>query len=375
MYKYFLIIVFVFLSACSINWGQITPKELQELIDDGYNFSQRDSNRNTPLILAACQNKNPVILDMILQQKVNIDDYNTFGTTALMCAVSNDLEKNVSLLIKRNANTHKKNKRNESLLHLAAYRPLNSDIYESILKQQINVDDKNIDNETALFIAVKNNNNKASAYLIEADADVNTYDNLGNTPLIISTKNQNVKIVKMLLDADANINTSTFSGERAFPENILFYKNNYITQLFLNHSSEIDKCDLLMYNIKNRSDNDIYLQSWIRKECPIYKYFGVSKKDVLREAGTPYDTYKTGNIEVISYVKKASEYVPLSSNTTSIRGDCVTNYRTGRTVCDPDRYVTSYDGGYTITQTDMLMLLFERDLLTDVKFSTQRNTQ
>ncbi len=107
------------------------------------------------------------------------------------------------------------------------------------LDSNANINTRNAENESALFIAIRNGFEDIVRLLINREADVNLIkDETGrsslNSPLILASYYGNKNIVKMLLEAGANVN---YEAKLADPRhstalaNATFWKREGIPEL------------------------------------------------------------------------------------------------------------------------------------------------
>ncbi len=92
------------------------------------------------------------------------------------------------------------------LVVAARYRRENTlDIMKCLIAHKIRIDTSNIHGQTALHIAVQNNDVECITYLISVNANVNAENEQDETPLIIAIQNGYYKIVEQLLQNGADI--------------------------------------------------------------------------------------------------------------------------------------------------------------------------
>jgi ankyrin repeat protein len=102
-------------------------------------------------------------------------------------------------------------------LHYAAARN-NSEIIDVLLKKGANIEEKNIDGKTPLYIAIMFESLDAIKILLENGANKNVYDNIGHHLLYSAELRKNEEINKLL----------NLEEEK---KSINIYENSYITKL------------------------------------------------------------------------------------------------------------------------------------------------
>jgi hypothetical protein len=100
---------------------------------------------------------------------------------------------------------------NLSTLHTAAEHGDNSTI-EKLFYRGVNVNARNENGETAMFIAALYNQQVTVQHLHHLGASVHIPDKLGQTPLFIATSENLVDVVKLLVKYGANVNTANTYG-------------------------------------------------------------------------------------------------------------------------------------------------------------------
>lgn len=81
-----------------------------------------------------------------------------------------------------------------------------------LLNYGINVNDKDVQGNTPLIIAVKSGQKIAANFLLEKDADVNVQNKAGNTALITACLSGNQPETDMLIEHHANPNLQNANG-------------------------------------------------------------------------------------------------------------------------------------------------------------------
>lgn len=148
------------------------------------------------------------IVSLLIQNGVNINTKNRYGTTALMYAAYSHDSKCVDLLIKNKAdiNIKDKNKRNALIYSCmnsdwGLYGSLNPDVLKSLINAGANINEIDEEGNTALLYAIDVYNeafgwydDENDDYLVDALAD--TY-----------------KAIKLLIDNGSNVNIKNKNGE------------------------------------------------------------------------------------------------------------------------------------------------------------------
>ena len=127
------------------------------------------------------------IANLLTVAGADINEKDMYGQTALMYAVSQDLEKGVQLLLKAGADVNLKNARDETVLMRAAFKNL-PDMLSLLIQNGANINDKDISDWTALMYASKRGSKQCIEILLRAGADVNAKNKKGETAAQIARK-------------------------------------------------------------------------------------------------------------------------------------------------------------------------------------------
>ena len=130
-----------------------------------------------------------------------------------------------------------------SLLHVAiANSNITLEKLYYIMKKTKDINAKDINGDSPLFLAVKKDKLNAVIMLLQKDADVNTQDKKGDTPLIFVSRNGNIDILTVLLKHKANPNITNKDGE--FPLLVaLQNKNKETMKILLKNKARMDLFD------------------------------------------------------------------------------------------------------------------------------------
>ena len=127
------------------------------------------------------------IANLLTVAGADINEKDMYGQTALMYAVSQDLQKGVQLLLKAGADVNLKNARDETVLMRAAFKNL-PDMLSLLIQNGANINDKDISDWTALMYASKRGSKQCIDILLRAGADVNAKNKKGETAAQIARK-------------------------------------------------------------------------------------------------------------------------------------------------------------------------------------------
>ncbi|XP_046635844.1 poly [ADP-ribose] polymerase tankyrase-1-like [Daphnia pulicaria] len=166
-----------------------------------------DANGMNKLEIAAMYATKTEIFDLLLAHyKVNIDDVDESGQTALHAAVFACNAIAVKYLIKNGANPNIIDNNGMSPLHVATWERVHGNAIIDLLlevkkvKGLGDVNDQNEQGVTALHYAAFKSNEITAEHLIQKGADVNRLDIEGHTPLhVAASQAKDMKIIDVLL--------------------------------------------------------------------------------------------------------------------------------------------------------------------------------
>ncbi len=165
----------------------------------------------------------------------------------------------LSLALSNNVFSMQKDEQKSELIEAAFNNSITS--IERLLKQGVDVNEKNKSGNTALMIAAANGNTEMLEILIYmAKANVNIQDCYGNTPLMWAVVKGYKEVVNILINANADVNIQNHEGRTA-----LIYavgeENKDIIEMLVKADADLNIKDYkdktaLIY-AKERSQEDI----------------------------------------------------------------------------------------------------------------------
>ena len=165
----------------------------------------RLNNGTTPLILTAQKGFEEISRLLLAVPGINIDAHKTDGTTALLCAVENNLPGLVEQLVRRGADVNQLFDNNASPLILALDNGSVEVAKRLLGAPAIRVNQATILGITPLIMASRIDHKEIIKLLLSKGADPNITDNAGISALHFACTYGNAAIVEMLLDAGAGM--------------------------------------------------------------------------------------------------------------------------------------------------------------------------
>ena len=185
-----------------INWKTATLADVQ-----GINVRAKDEYGGAPLHWAAGDNKNPDIINALIQTGANINARDKSGNTPLHFAAYNENPDIINALIQSGADIHARDKSGNTPLHNAATRKKNLNFINVLIQSGVNID------KVRYLAATRNNNPDITNALVQAGANINARDKSGYTPLHNAASNENPNIINALIQAGADIHAKAEDGE------------------------------------------------------------------------------------------------------------------------------------------------------------------
>ncbi|QOY53812.1 ankyrin repeat domain-containing protein [Candidatus Sulfurimonas marisnigri] len=145
------------------------------LLQNNINVNDYNNNRTTALHMSiSLDNLN--IMKKLLDKGANVEAKNRYGATPLFFAVSYENKKALKLLLQYGANIHTKNNFKETPL-LYAYHQKKASMINYLIKNGSDINERNSNGETILFEAFKNGSFKDVQFFLKLGADISIQNN------------------------------------------------------------------------------------------------------------------------------------------------------------------------------------------------------
>jgi ankyrin repeat protein/WD40 repeat protein len=182
------------------------------LVKAGYSLEEYNGKGLTLLIMAIAKN-NSKWIDKLLILSDNVDFPAKNGLTPIIIAIGTNNFELVKKLLDQGANlNHQDSASDESLLHQAVRdwdredSATDSLIIDLLLAKGLDINFQDIDGNTPLHRAIKDEQKEKALHLVSSKANLNVMNNNGWSPTMLSVRRQQVDVLTQLLAAGADVN-------------------------------------------------------------------------------------------------------------------------------------------------------------------------
>lgn len=284
-----------------VNNNNISVDVLKSLINE-VNINYKDKMGNTPLLYAIKNNDIDKVSFIVSQPNINIMVNNLHGQNAFMMVIEQSNYEHLAILIDQ-FKTHElfkviinqSNKNNETPILLAT-KNNHTELFKIIYDHGVNLNCVDINGNSLLHYAIKNNNNEIFELLVnDVTINVNIQDYDGMTPLMLCINNNDAdKIYRLLNCEKLDLNVVNNLGQNVID---IVIKQKYSTikinkpiELFgSNHYKDgfahLDECYEMLAtgnnnNTNNTCDHDDLIKLFIQKNINLNN-FDINNKSIL----------------------------------------------------------------------------------------------
>ena len=189
-----------------------TPEVVDILMQGKAKAEAKNNFHQAPLHVFAMDDRLEVA-EMLIRRGAAVDCWDHEKVTPLMRAVFTNKPNMTELLLKYGASTtHKVGKSKDAVLHLAAELGATAviiKILDSGSPDLVNINIKNAENETPLYIATNKEKNEAARLLVDRGAwlepTAKSGESVGGTPLVLAAAGGNWELVRLFCERGANV--------------------------------------------------------------------------------------------------------------------------------------------------------------------------
>lgn len=175
---------------------------MKRLLEDGVDVEARDRYGSTPLFYAVANGLQHIV-QLLLENGANIAAKDSRNSTPLQKAALKGHEPTVKMLLERGADTDAADVFGQTPLFAAAFAGFEA-IAKLLLEKGANIEAKNAMNYTPLLNAAYEGHEAVVKLLLEKGADIEAKDQFNNTPLLNATARRHEAVVKLLLERGAD---------------------------------------------------------------------------------------------------------------------------------------------------------------------------
>jgi ankyrin repeat protein/superfamily I DNA/RNA helicase len=186
--------------------GSNKISKVKGYLKKGANVNSIYKETSATALMYASQKGNTKIVELLIENKANLDLKSIEGATALIFASQKGNTEIVELLLNSGANPNLQNKNEGATALIYASKNGQTEMAKLLIENKANLDLQNNDGSTALMIASQNGHSEIVELLIENKANLDLKSIEGATALMYASENGQTEIVKLLIENGANPN-------------------------------------------------------------------------------------------------------------------------------------------------------------------------
>ena len=190
------------------------PAVIQALLDAGADIEAKSDRSVTPLHLAANTSAIPAVIQVLLDAGADTEAKDDGGWTPLLGAAFNEDPVVIQVLLDAGADTEAKNDDGSTPLHILVRRTDTPAVIQVLLDAGAGTEAKDKNGRVPLhYAAVLNKDPAVIQTLLDAGADIEAKDDDGITPLHVAVGvSEDPAVIQTLLDAGADIEAKDDDG-------------------------------------------------------------------------------------------------------------------------------------------------------------------
>ena len=165
---------------------------------------KEETQGNTPRPCPAMW-EDPAVCQVLIDAGTDIETKDDLGRSPLHWACRSGALAVVKMLVKAGAEVRVTDNDGDTCLTLAAYFGHTETVHYLVNFPEVDVNHKDTDSHTALFLAADQNHPDVAKVLIDAGADIEATDEEGYSPMLMASQDGSLETMKMLVKAGADV--------------------------------------------------------------------------------------------------------------------------------------------------------------------------
>ena len=189
------------------------------LITEGAAVNIAQSDGFTPLHAATCLGHNHVV-KVLLNHGAELNRTDRDGWSSFHTAVCYGHTEVVQSLLDAGASLTKRTTDEENVVHIAASSG-KIPVLRLLLSKKMNLNDININGNTAFYLSVYYNELEMTKFLVKAGADMSLPRGPKKSPLYLAALRSNINVISIFLAVDYNFSCEEWILQKDFPQVLL----------------------------------------------------------------------------------------------------------------------------------------------------------
>lgn len=188
----------------------------KRLIEQGANVNDHDNQLGITPLHCAVHRGHEEMVELLLENKININATCNGGNTALHVAAQQGHRKLIKLLLHQRVNSRTANRHGTTALQLAVGTTHDEATVPLLIKSRFDMDVQNtLTGNTALHLAAELKRPRILSFLIEKGASTSVLNRDGMTALQLACKIDNCEAISLLLERGAKLEDRSAHGDTA----------------------------------------------------------------------------------------------------------------------------------------------------------------
>lgn len=233
----------------------ISTKDIENILKQGVDINEKDSDGRTALHVVAANNPNPQVINFFIKKGANINAIDNSNRSVLQAAKENSNPAIATILRKAGATIPF----DGNIINLCVNKDVSVNDLENAIKQGADVNESDNEGWTSLHaLAQYSRDPKTIVFLIKKGAFVNATTKSGISPLLIAARhNPNPAFVKILIAAKAEKEIMDPDGWTPLMNAIAYNKAEVIITLLQQKVAINNENRLFRIALRNNEDETV----------------------------------------------------------------------------------------------------------------------